>query len=323
MRIADCGLRIELRRQVRSISSPLVGEGWLRGNFLIIAAVLCLPFIASAAEPVVHPQPEIVLSPSSPGPGDIMIVTVRGVNGPVDGAFNGRKIYFNPSKDVFRAVVGIDLFIEPGSYPLDVAAIGSTEHRTIVVQKKEYPVQHLKLPKDMVELSPENEARVARELKLTSSLWPNETGRVWDGGFINPREGKISTLFGVRRFMNMIPKNPHTGVDVEAEEGEQVRAPNNGVVALVDDLYYSGNSVVLDHGQGLYTMFFHLSKVLVKPGQQIKKGEVIALVGSTGRSTGAHLHWGVRVQGARVDPMELIKLDLNDGAGAQTTMPVR
>jgi murein DD-endopeptidase MepM/ murein hydrolase activator NlpD len=123
--------------------------------------------------------------------------------------------------------------------------------------------------------------------------------------------------------MNKIPKNPHTGVDVAAEEGDPVRAPNNGVAALVDDLYYSGNSVVLDHGQGIYTMFFHLSKVLVKPGQQVKKGDVIALVGSTGRSTGAHLHWGVRMQGARVDPMELIKLDLNDGAGAQTAMPAR
>jgi len=290
---------------------------------LLVATLLCFPLFVSAAEPVVQPQPEIVLSPSSPGPGDIMIVTVRGMNGPVDGAFKGKKIYFNSSQNTFRAVVGIDLFTEPGSYPLDITATGSTEHRTIVVQKKEYPVQHLTLPKGMVELSPENEARVARELKLTNSIWPNETGRVWDGRFMNPREGKIVTLFGVRRFMNKIPKNPHTGVDVEAEEGDPVRAPNSGVVRLVDDLYYSGNSVVLDHGQGIYTMFFHLSKVLVTPGQQIKKGDVIALVGSTGRSTGAHLHWGVRMQGARVDPQELIKLDLNDGAVTQGSVPVR
>lgn len=287
------------------------------------ATLLCLPFFASAAEPAVQPLPEIVLSPSSPGPGDIMIVTVRGMNGPVDGSFNGRKIYFNPSQDAFRAVVGIDLFTAPGSYTLEVAGVGSTEHRAIVVRKKEYPEQHLKLPKDMVELSPENEARVERELKLTNSIWPNETGRVWDGGFMNPREGKIATIFGVRRFMNKIPKNPHTGVDVEAEEGDPVHAPNSGVVALVDDLYYSGNSVVLDHGQGVYTMFFHLSKALVTPGQQIKKGDVIALVGSTGRSTGAHLHWGVRMQGARVDPLELIKLDLNEGAGTQRTGSAR
>jgi murein DD-endopeptidase MepM/ murein hydrolase activator NlpD len=110
--------------------------------------------------------------------------------------------------------------------------------------------------------------------------------------------------------MNGISKNPHSGVDVAADEGQEVHAPNNATVTMVDDLFYSGNSVILDHGQGIFTMFFHLSKVLVTEGQQVKKGEVIALVGSTGRSTGAHLHWGVRVQGARVDPLELIKLKL-------------
>jgi murein DD-endopeptidase MepM/ murein hydrolase activator NlpD len=99
-------------------------------------------------------------------------------------------------------------------------------------------------------------------------------------------------------------------VDITAEEGEPVKAPNDGVVILVDDQFYSGNSVVLDHGQGIYTMFFHLSTIKVKYGQAVRKGDVIALVGSTGRSTGAHLHWGVRVQGAKVDPLALIKLRL-------------
>jgi murein DD-endopeptidase MepM/ murein hydrolase activator NlpD len=300
----------------------------VRGAFfavtLLIAALLYLPLTASAAESANAPHPEILLSPPSPGPGDIMIVTVKGLNGPVEGTFNSKKIYFNAVGDSFRAVVGIDLFMEPGSYALDIAAgSSSAEHRTVVVQKKEYPVQHLQLPKGMVELSPENEARVERELKLTNSIWPSETGRSWDGVFVNPREGKISTVFGVRRFMNKIPKSPHTGVDVEAEEGDPVRAPNNGTVTLVDNLYYSGNSVVLDHGQGIFTMFFHLSKVLVKSGQQVRKGDVIALVGSTGRSTGAHLHWGVRMQGARVDPQELIKLDLGDVTGMQPAAPVR
>ncbi len=143
-----------------------------------------------------------------------------------------------------------------------------------------------------------------------AELWPIQTARLWAGNFMNPREGPIGTEFGVKRFMNNIPKNPHTGVDVTAEEGEEVYAPNNGSVALVDEQYFSGKSIVLDHGEGIYTMFFHLSKVLVEPGQKVKKGEVIGLVGATGRATGAHLHWGVRVQGARVDPLELIKLKL-------------
>jgi murein DD-endopeptidase MepM/ murein hydrolase activator NlpD len=269
--------------------------------------ILCLPLVASAGT---AQQPRIMLEPNTPGPGDIMIVIVKGVEGPVEGKFGSRKVYFNPAKESVKAVVGIDLFTEPGDYNLDISLNGTVITRTVKVIKKKYPVQRLTLPKDMVELSPENEARVEREQKEISALWPRETERDWSGDFVNPRPGKISTEFGVRRIMNKIPKSPHSGVDVEAKEGEEVRAPNNGIAVMADTLFYSGNSIFLDHGQGIYTMFFHLSKILVQPGQTVKKGDVIGLVGSTGRSTGAHLHWGVRVQGARVDPLELIQLKL-------------
>jgi murein DD-endopeptidase MepM/ murein hydrolase activator NlpD len=275
-------------------------------NILFIIA-LCLPLLAHAET---TRQPEIILEPNTPGPGDIMTVTVKGADAPVEGKFGDKKIYFNPSKDSFKAVLGIDLFTEPGTYNLDISINGTILSRAVTVIKKAYPVQKLTLPKEMVELSPENEARVEREQLKMAAIWPNETGRVWDGDFINPREGEIVTKFGVRRVINKIPKSPHSGVDVEAEEGEEVHAPNNGVAVLIDEQFYSGKSLILDHGQGIYTMFFHLSKILVTPGQQVKRGDVIALVGSTGRSTGAHLHWGVRMQGARVDPLELIRLRL-------------
>jgi biotin carboxyl carrier protein len=271
-----------------------------------ILIVLCLPLLAYGETA----QPEIVLEPNMPGPGDIAVITIKNVKGPVEGTFNNRRVYFNPSKDSYKAVLGIDLFTEPGQYNLDIASTGVTLHHVVTVSKKKYPIQRLTLPKDMVELSPENEARVEREQKKTAALWPNETGRLWIGNFINPREGEIGTVFGVRRIINKIPKSPHSGVDVAAEEGEEVRAPNNGAAVLIDQLFYSGNTVILDHGQGIYTMFFHLSKILVTPGQNVKKGDVIGLVGATGRATGPHLHWGVRVQGARVDPLELIRLKL-------------
>jgi murein DD-endopeptidase MepM/ murein hydrolase activator NlpD len=269
--------------------------------------MLCLPLsvLAETAR-----QPEIVLDPNTAGPGDIMIVTVKGVHTPVEGQFRDKKIYFNPSKDSFKAVLGIDLFTKPGKYNLNVSVNGTILSRSVKVIKKAYPMQKLTLPKDLVELSPENEARVEREQLKMAAIWPNETERVWDGDFINPREGEIVTKFGVRRIINKIPKNPHSGVDVKAEAGDEVHAPNNGVAVLIDEQFYSGKSLILDHGQGIYTMFFHLSRILVTPGQQVKKGDVIALVGSTGRSTGAHLHWGVRIQGARVDPQELIHLKL-------------
>ena len=256
------------------------------------------------------PKVRVTLSPKKVGPGDLLLITVKNTNGPVEGTFDGKKIYFNAARNAYKALVGIDLFSEPRKYALELAYDGKTFQRFVNVSKKAYPIQHLTLPKDMVELSPENEARVERDQKKTAAIWPNQTDRLWAGNFKNPREGEIVTKFGVKRFLNQTPKNPHTGVDVSANEGDEVFAPNSGVAALVDDLYFSGNSIVLDHGQGIYTMFFHLSKVLVAPGQQVKKGDVIGLVGSTGRSTGAHLHWGARVQGARVDPLELIDLKL-------------
>jgi len=289
MRIADCGLR----------NSKI----WI----CIALAFACVPLISYAETAV---QPEIVTEPATPGPGDIMVVTVMNAKGPVTGMFNGKNIYFNPAGEASKAIVAIDYFTEPAQYDLDVLANGIVLKKTVEVVKKEYEVQRLTLPKDMVELSPENEARVAREQKRMSAIWPHENDRSWTGDFINPLEGEIITPFGVRRIINNVPKSPHTGIDVAGEKGDKILAPNSGVVALVDKQFFSGTSVVLDHGQGIFTMFFHLSKVLVKQGQTVRKGDVIALVGSTGRATGPHLHWGVRIQGARVDPLELVHLKL-------------
>jgi murein DD-endopeptidase MepM/ murein hydrolase activator NlpD len=268
--------------------------------------LICLPVSVHAAAPSIH------LSPKKVGPGDIMVVTVKNSAGTVEGSFNGKRLYFNPAKHSLEAVVGIDLKTEPGTYPLEVVIDGVRTARDVVIAKKKYPVQRLTLPEDLVVLSPENEARTEREQKRMSAIWPVESLRVWSGRFIDPLPGKpVGTPFGVRRVINKIPKNPHSGVDITADEGEPVRAPNDGVVILVDDQFYSGKSLVLDHGQGIYTMFFHLSQIDVRYGQAVQKGDTVARVGSTGRSTGAHLHWGVRMQGARVDPLQLYKLKLD------------
>jgi murein DD-endopeptidase MepM/ murein hydrolase activator NlpD len=239
-----------------------------------------------------------------------MVVTIKNVTGPVEGTFNNRNIYFNPSKDSVKAIVAVDYFTVPGKYELVVSLNSAVLKQAVEVVKKEYEIQRLTLPKDMVELSPENERRVEREQKRMATIWPHENGRSWTGDFINPLEGEIITTFGVRRFINNTPKSPHTGIDVAGEQGDKILAPNSGIVALVDRQFFAGNALVLDHGQGIYTMFFHLSKVLVKKGQKVSKGDVIALVGATGRATGPHLHWGVRIQGARVDPLELVHLKL-------------
>lgn len=299
MRFEKCGSGNELMRLSVFLSFLAL--------FLNISAVR--PVFSIAAEKLA--QPKIIVAPKKAGPGDILTVTVQKVRGPVEGSFNGKRLYFNDSKGSAMAVLGIDLYTEPGTYKLRIEASGKKFSRTVKISPKHYPTQRLTLPPEQVTLSPENEERVEREQKKLAAIWPVDSPRLWNGGFIAPLSGKeIGTPFGVRRIINNIPKNPHSGVDVSAEAGEPVLAPNDGVVILVDEQFFSGNSVIIDHGQGIYTMFFHLSRIDVQYGQAVMKGDVIGLVGSTGRSSGPHLHWGVRIQGARVDPQQLIRLKL-------------
>jgi hypothetical protein len=282
----------------------------VRNKIIYIAFVLVVGLVLGKDS--FATEPSILISPIKIVPGGLMVVTVKNAAGTVEGSFRGKQLHFNPAKGGAKAVAGIDLNTEPGTYQLALTVDGMPLSRDVTIVKKKYPVQRLTLPEDMVILSPENEARAERDQRKMAAIWPVDSLRVWSGRFIDPLPGKaVGTPFGVRRIINNIPKNSHSGVDITADEGDPVKAPNDGVVILVDDQFYSGNSVVLDHGQGIYSMFFHLSKATVKYGQAVRKGDVIALVGSTGRATGAHLHWGVRVQGAKVDPLELIKLRLD------------
>jgi len=273
--------------------------------FLLAAVLFGLTSAGAAA------APQVVLAPKKAGPGDLLLITVKHANGPVEGKFAGRVLYFNPSGKSMKALAGVDLNVKPGLYTLELTIHGATITREVRIFKKKYPLQRLRLPEETVVLSPENEARVEQEQKKMALVWPVDSIRIWNGNFQDPLPGKeITTPFGVRRIINNIPKNPHTGVDLAAKEGEPVHAPNDGVVVLAEEQFYSGNSIVLDHGQGIYTMFFHLSKINVRYGQAVRKGDIIGLVGATGRVTAACLHWGARVQGARVDPLELIHLRL-------------
>jgi murein DD-endopeptidase MepM/ murein hydrolase activator NlpD len=131
--------------------------------------------------------------------------------------------------------------------------------------------------------------------------------RLWERPFISPVSAAITSPFGYRRVINGMPRAPHTGVDLRASLGTEVLAANHGRVALTGEFFFSGKSLVLDHGGGLYTMYFHLSEFKVEEGADVHKGDVVGLSGMTGRVTGPHLHWGARINGARVDPFELIE----------------
>jgi murein DD-endopeptidase MepM/ murein hydrolase activator NlpD len=278
---------------------------------IALLAVFLVTMVSGISSAGAASQPKLFFAPKKAGPGDLLLITVKNTSGAVEGKFAGRRVYFNPSGKAMKAIVGVDLNQEPGLYPLELTINGTAFTREVRIFKKKYPLQRLTLPEDKVTLSPEDEARAEREQKKMSLIWSVDSLRLWNGNFQDPLPGKeITTRFGVRRIINNIPKSSHTGVDLAAAEGDPVRAPNDGVVVLAENQFFSGNSIVLDHGQGIYTMFFHLSKTNVRYGQAVRKGDIIGLVGATGRVTGSCLHWGVRVQGARVDPLELIHLKL-------------
>ncbi|UCD84147.1 MAG: M23 family metallopeptidase [Deltaproteobacteria bacterium] len=262
----------------------------------------------------------IDLKPEVFAPGQVVVVTVTGEQRieKVSGRFQGRDVFFQRSGNAneYQALLGIGLFTKPGEYRLEIKTDfhdvpTRRMYRSISVTDKVFALQRLTLPPELVTLSEKDLLRVGREKVRLDKIWRKETPeRLWKGGFIKPVEGEWGSEFGLRRIINDEPRSPHTGVDITAPEGSPIRATNSGRVVLTDDLFFSGNSLVIDHGQGLYTMYFHLSKFIAKEGQKVKKGEIIGLVGSTGRASGPHLHWGVRLQETRVDPVSLISLSL-------------
>jgi murein DD-endopeptidase MepM/ murein hydrolase activator NlpD len=256
--------------------------------------------------------------PKKVGQGDICVVKVlvpRGTRS-LTGEFQEKKLSFYKVKKgrLFRTLIGIDMETDPGIYKLVILAKSRSGRVVkgryhIRIKEKDFGEQRLILPEEMVELDEETLKQVEEEGKKVKEIWIKErSDRLWRGKFIKPLDGEITSPFGVRRILNELPRNRHNGVDLEAEMGEEILSSNAGIVVLVDELFFSGKSVVVDHGRGLYTMYFHLSRIDVEEGQRVKKGEILGLAGSTGRSTGPHLHWGVRLHGARVDPLSLLRL---------------
>jgi murein DD-endopeptidase MepM/ murein hydrolase activator NlpD len=229
--------------------------------------------------------------------------------------WNGRTAAFVHEGSQWRALVGVDLEAAPGTHVAEIVvrfADGRTETReeTIEVAAGTFPTTHLEVEPRYVELSPEDAARAAREDQTIAAIYASTTPeRLWRERFAAPLEGvEGGRNFGHRRVFNGEPRAPHSGTDLAATTGTPVRAMNRGRVVLSQDLFFSGNAVFLDHGMGVYSVYLHLSEIQVKVGDIVERGAVVGLAGATGRVTGAHLHWGVRVLGARVDPFTLLSL---------------
>ena len=207
-----------------------------------------------------------------------------------------------------QILVGIPLSQPLGSAKLAYLLTAQASSHSFNVVDKAYTEQHISLQnREMVNPNPEQLARIREESQRQRALYLQHSDAPPPAtGFIQPLQGRVSSLFGHRRFFNGQARNPHSGLDIAAPTGSEISAPAAGEVTLVDDLYYNGKTIFLDHGQGLITMYCHLSESLVTQGERVTQGEVIGLVGATGRVTGPHLHWSVSLNGYRVDPQSMM-----------------
>lgn len=229
--------------------------------------------------------------------------------------WSGHDVPFMRSGEEWLAIVGVDLDSRPGDHAVNVTflyADGRTRvvREPVTVRSERYPTTELTVEERYVELSAEDQARAEREGVETSAIYDTFTPeRYWSEGFVVPVEGaKDGRNFGHRRVFNGQPRAPHSGADVRARTGTPIHAANRGRVVLAKELFYSGNAVLIDHGHGLYTTYLHLSAIDVGVGDIVERGQRLGLAGATGRVTGAHLHWGVRILDARVDPFSLVRL---------------
>ena len=201
------------------------------------------------------------------------------------------------------ALLGIPLDTLPGTLEIRIDKGATATNRSIPIGLKNYPEQRLTIKdKRKVEPNPDDLARIAREQATTDAIKRSFSEGSVQTDFALPANGPLSSRFGLRRIFNGQPRNPHAGLDVAVATGAPVKAPADGKVVNTGDYFFNGNTVFIDHGQGLITAYMHLSRIDVRPGQPVKKGEILGAVGATGRVTGPHLHWAVILNNTPVDP---------------------
>ena len=218
--------------------------------------------------------------------------------------FQDKRVAVLRDRQGWVALVGLPLSLEPGEHALRILDAGVDKTRPIRIAAKHYPLQRFSVPDHRkVEPSPEDLLRIEREQKRIDEIKAEFRDEAEpDIAFRQPSQGRLTGNFGLRRIINGLERNPHAGIDVAVPVGTPVRAAGSGVVVETGDYFFNGNSVYLDHGQGLVTLYCHLDRIDVKPGERVAAGQRLGLSGNTGRTSGPHLHWTVIANGTAVDP---------------------
>lgn len=285
---------------------------------MITARTKPMLFLLASCLLYLSPVRALQLPENHPVPGGIAVIALDNYDNAPRALYNRKPVMVvSNDKGDYSVLVGLPLAAKPGEHTLEVRGTsGKMEHINFTVTDREYERQYITIKnkrmvnpekRDMTRISKEQQ-RIRKALASWSPTTP-ETLRL-----ALPVDGPVSSTFGLRRFFNDQPRKPHSGLDLAAPEGTSIKAPASGRIVDTGDFFFNGNTVFIDHGQGLVTMYCHLSRIDVKPGQQVSSGDIIGAVGKTGRVTGAHLHWGVSLNDARIDPVFLLENPLPEPA---------
>ncbi len=276
---------------------------------LVRLLLLSLGLFATSAQA----RATLSVQPGMARPGDPILVTVRGLSGEPTGTLAGRPLRFYPTPDGFQAASGLPVEQLAGEVEVKVtspAAPGVELVGTLEVEAPTWPTRELRVATMEGAPPPHLRRRLEADRAAFAAAF-NQPYRppLFAQDFAWPRHDRITAPFGDRRTFNGELKSQHFGTDVDGDTGDPIHAANDGVVVMVRDNYAAGRTVMLHHGGGIYTTYFHLSRIEVKSGARVKRGQRLGRVGGTGRVTGPHLHWGAKVDGLWVDPETLLRLD--------------
>lgn len=271
-----------------------------------------IPTVAFALALLAAPAPlQVTAQSRALQPGEIVILSIAATDASDQvhvRAFDHDVAVYRDGGRTWRALVGIDLDVKPGTYPVLIeAASGARTTYQLVVKARLFRTRRLTVNEAFVTPPASEQARIDRDTALLAAVWNAPAAeRLWTARFVRPVPHEANSAFGTRSIFNGKPRNAHGGADFLSPAGTPIHAPNAGRVAVARDLYFSGNTVIIDHGLGLFSMLAHLSAIDVREGDVVAAGQLIGRVGATGRVTGPHLHWAVRASGARVDPLSLL-----------------
>lgn len=249
--------------------------------------------------------------------GGLITVWVRGLRGAVpkvtDVRFGDARVASLPwGTAETLALVPVSITHALGTHPVRLRVGGTVVSLPVAVVPGDFDTDELGVSRSFTDPTRAQRRRAHADAQALEAMWRRGSAeRLWRGPFILPVDNAVTAPFGTFRTINGRTRSRHQGLDVRGRVGDPIRATNDGRVALARDCFFSGNTVVLDHGAGLYTLYFHMSRMSVKPGERVRRGQQLGLVGQTGRVTGPHLHWGVKLAGRYVDGQALLALDLS------------